>query len=87
MRGLTTSQSLPVETAHFPDDPDLFTYSACKKKPLFLFRSILPILLGPDFVHSCLRASKTLFLFFFFFRSLIRLSAARDTEGCEHVPH
>lgn len=66
MRGLSTSQSLPVETVSFPDDPDLFTYSACKKKPLFLFRSILPILLGPDFVHSCLRASKTLFLFFSF---------------------
>lgn len=84
MLGLTTSQSLPAEPVSFPDDPDLCTYLTCKKKPLFLFRDILPILLGPDFVHSCLGASETLFLVFF---NLIRLSAARGTEGCEQAPH
>lgn len=43
----------------FSLQPGLFIYFTCNEKPLFLFRNVLPILLDPDFVHSCLGASKT----------------------------
>ena len=50
-----------VETVSFSDYSGLFIYCACLRKPLFLLRNVLPILVGPDFVHFCLGASKTMF--------------------------
>lgn len=52
---------LSVETVSFSDYSGLFIYCACLRKPLFLLRNVLPILVGPDFVHFCLGASETMF--------------------------
>lgn len=75
------SQSFAVDTVSFSVNPGLFIYFTWNEKPLFLIKNVLSILLGPDFVHSCLGASKT-----FKKKNLIRAFAARETEGGNWPP-
>lgn len=80
---LTTPRRLAVHSVSFSVHPGLFLYCAGNRKPLFSFRNVLPILLGPDLVHSCLGVSKTMFSFL---KKLIRPFAARETEGTRSPP-